>query len=292
MASLRSRLFNLLIRLEGNKRTALKRWTNPVRNPKAAEPPARFYKKYLVAKMIVKDRRVFTMRPKNNTYPQHLLYFHGGAYAGEISPLHWQLMEKIMDTNQCTMSMLEYPLIPEHTYRDTFAMIKEAYQCLSKEEKADFVFMGDSAGGGLSLAFAQLVEQENIQPKPSKLVLISPWLDVTMSADISTALEDKDLILNVRALKEAGRLYAGSSDPTHPLVSPIFGNFKNLCPIGFWMGTAEVFLMDVRRLEDKLKKAGVDYQYFEAEEMQHDYPLFPIPEGKAAVQEICNFLKE
>ena len=40
--------------------------------------------------------------------------------------------------------------------------------------------MGDSAGGGMSLALAQKFREECL-PQPSNIVLLSPWLDITMT---------------------------------------------------------------------------------------------------------------
>ncbi len=42
--------------------------------------------------------------------------------------------------------------------------------------------MGDSAGGGLSVAFCEYLAVNNYS-QPEKLILISPWLDVSMSGD-------------------------------------------------------------------------------------------------------------
>ncbi len=39
--------------------------------------------------------------------------------------------------------------------------------------------MGDSAGGGLALALAELAAEQN-EELPSKVILISPWLDTKM----------------------------------------------------------------------------------------------------------------
>jgi acetyl esterase/lipase len=39
--------------------------------------------------------------------------------------------------------------------------------------------MGDSSGGGMALALAQKARDAGLQ-QPRDLVLLSPWLDVTM----------------------------------------------------------------------------------------------------------------
>jgi len=42
------------------------------------------------------------------------------------------------------------------------------------------VLMGDSAGGGLSLALAQALGPGRLAATPGHIVLLSPWLDLTI----------------------------------------------------------------------------------------------------------------
>ncbi len=170
-------------------------------------------------------------------------------------------------------------------------MVIETYGIISKEfSKDQFIFMGDSAGGGLSLALALKMKEQNKLPMPVQLVLISPWVDAGMTVPIPLRLDKMDYILNIEALKLAGRNYAGGDEVKNYLVSPIYGDFSGLPEVGIWVGTSEVFLVDMPRLIEKLNNAQVTFDYFEAEGMQHDYPIFPIPEGKNALEEICTFL--
>jgi triacylglycerol lipase len=48
---------------------------------------------------------------------------------------------------------------------------------------------GDSAGGGMALSVTQLLVSRG-NPTPSRLVLISPWLDVTMSNRAIALIDD------------------------------------------------------------------------------------------------------
>lgn len=52
--------------------------------------------------------------------------------------------------------------------------------CRPLPEPADLILMGDSAGGGFVLALAQFMKQEEV-PQPSQLILLSPWLDLSLS---------------------------------------------------------------------------------------------------------------
>src|SRR3712207_7795789 len=49
------------------------------------------------------------------------------------------------------------------------------------------LFRSDSAGGGLALGLAQGLEEAGL-PQPRRLVLIAPWLDLTLRDRKSTRL--------------------------------------------------------------------------------------------------------
>ena len=93
-------------------------------------------------------------------------------------------------------------------------------------------------GGGLAVALCQQL-QKHALPSPASLVLLYPWLDVTMSHPQSRKLERKDFILACDGLAACGVAYAGEREPTDPLVSPLFGAVEGLpktavfptCPI-------------------------------------------------------------
>ena len=72
--------------------------------------------------------------------------------------------------------------------------------------------MGDSAGGGLSLALLEKISQEDIK-MPKKTILISPWLDVRMDNPKIEQVKEQDKKLNKEALKIAGLAYAESDGP-------------------------------------------------------------------------------
>lgn len=55
--------------------------------------------------------------------------------------------------------------------------------------------MGDSAGGGLALGLALALKTENIT-QPKDIILLSPWLDVTLSNEDIPKYESSDPILS------------------------------------------------------------------------------------------------
>jgi acetyl esterase/lipase len=140
--------------------------------------------------------------------------------------------------------------------------------------------VGNSAGGGLSLAAAQWLRDEG-HPQPTALVLICPGVDGTLS-QCTSADAARDVMQDVPGLIEAFRMYAGHLDVTHPFVSPLNGNFEGLAPMLIFTGTHDLFHSDIVTLANKAARAGVAVEMHVRNGLPHNYPLLPTPEGREA----------
>ena len=72
--------------------------------------------------------------------------------------------------------------------------------------------MGDSSGGGLALSFNEYLAINNLK-QPNDLILLSPWLDITLSSEKIETYEKKDPMLSCEPLREIGMLWANDIDP-------------------------------------------------------------------------------
>ena len=149
--------------------------------------------------------------------------------------------------------------------------------------------MGDSAGGGLALALAQSFRDEG-HPQPARIVLISPWLDVTMTEPRLEHQDARDPYLGATGLAEAGRRYAGPLDESDPRVSPLNGSMEGLAPIAVFIGTRDVLLPDARRLRKAAAAADVPIDYHEHDGMIHNWPMRRLPEAHQALTQLTHFI--
>jgi acetyl esterase/lipase len=117
-------------------------------------------------------------------------------------------------------------------------------------------------------------------------------LDITLRNANIDALESKDPMLNRRHLQTMGQAWVGKGDPRQYLVSPINGPLVGLPPLTLFVGTHELFLADARKLLLLCKRNGVAIDYQEYPKMNHDFPLFPIPEAWKAQKHIVDILKK
>ena len=121
--------------------------------------------------------QVFTYGNKGNC-KNIILYVHGGAYVNEINYQHHLYCMKLSRKLNSYVVAPVYGLAPNHKSQETFEVIRELYRDILKLDK-NTILMGDSAGGGFVLSFAQYLKTIDL-PQPSHIVTFSPWVDISM----------------------------------------------------------------------------------------------------------------
>jgi acetyl esterase/lipase len=226
------------------------------------------------------------------TNPNVILWLHGGGYLTGPGQAHFDLLAKICNLSGSTGILVKYPKAPEATYETTLAQLLVLYRRLLEDFKDEpITVMGDSAGGGLGLAFTLYLKELQIK-LPNKLFLFSPWVDISMQNPAILDLDHKDVLLGIEGLKAQGKMYAGeNADLSDYKLSPINGNFKGLPPIFLTVSAQELFLPDCRKLRALAVQAGVDVTYIEHPNLFHDWVLFPMPEATAMIETIADQLQ-
>ena len=215
-------------------------------------------------------RKVFIITPKNEQKSEKvILYLHGGSYVAETSSNHWKFLEKLVKDTNATIILPDYPLTPKYTYKDVFTMITPLYKEIIEEVSTDnLILMGDSAGGGMSLALLERLSEENIE-MPYKTILMSPWLDVRLENPEIDNVQKYDKDLNKESLKIAGIAYAGKDGIDSYLVNPIDGDLSKLKNITIFTGTYDILNPDVHALEEKANEVNVSLEIKEYEGAGH-----------------------
>ena len=230
----------------------------------------------------VGEMQVFEVAAKDDSSPI-VLYIHGGAYLNNFMPLHWSAMAEWAETTGCGIVAPNYPLLYRFTAKDAHPLMIQLYrQLLERFPERRIIVMGDSAGGGFTLALTQEMKADSIN-LPHRLILISPWVDISGGDD---RLQKDDFFLNNDVLRRVGADWANTLDTHDPIVSPLYGDMEGLPPTDLYTGTWEVFYTDIVKTYDKMKAAGVDARLHVKKKLGHVYPLWPCPEGKKARKEI------
>jgi epsilon-lactone hydrolase len=153
------------------------------------------------------------------------------------------------------------------------------------------VVAGDSAGGGLSLAL-MLALRERQLPLPAAGVCLSPWVDLTNTADSHATRAASDPILTRERLDFMAAAYLQGQDARSPLASPLFADLAGLPPLLIHVGTDEVLLDDSIHLEARASAAGVSVQLEVWPEMIHVWHYFHplLGAGREAIARIGAFI--
>jgi len=292
MPSIQAKLINVVLHVLRMKRT-VNRMRERVENGDRTytEPSKRLRRKHRITKQEVSGHLVWTIAPKENAGRKHVIYLHGGAYVNSFASQHWALMSKLVATLNCTVVAPNYPHAPEHCVTDVFDLMVPVYnEVASRVGSANVTLMGDSSGGGISLALAQRLREDGYE-QPGQVVLLSPWLDATLSNPEIEQYDKVDPFLGVGGLKYGGEVYAHDVDPKSYLVSPVYGSLKNLAPITLFIGTRDILYPDCRKLRDNAAAEGVAINYREYQDMVHNWMLGPMPEAKQAIAEIIDVIR-
>jgi len=291
MPSIQSRAAEVLVRLLRWKQ-ASNRARQRVESGQRTytEPTRRHRRKYLVSKRDFRGHLLWTIAPKQNPGRKQIIYLHGGGFVNSFASQHWNFMCRLIDALGCTVTAPNYPHAPEYYVHDVFDFLLPLYdEVANTAGPANVSIMGDSSGGGIALSLAQLLREKG-RPQPANLVLLSPWLDASLSHPELPAFDKIDPFLALEGLKYASGVYARHVDPRHYLVSPIYGSLNDLAPISLFIGTRDILFPDCRKLCDRADAEGVKLNYREYEAMLHDWMLISLPESKQAFKEIVEIV--
>ena len=120
---------------------------------------------------------------------------------------------------------------------------------------------------------------------PDELVLLSPWVDVTMDNEQISKYEPRDPFLSVQKLKLYAEKWKENLDAHDWHVSPIYGDLKGIRNVTVFVGTSEIFFPDVTKFFRMLDRDPSN-ELIVGNEMNHVFPLFPISEAIPAINKI------
>lgn len=228
---------------------------------------------------------VFNNQKSTNTCA---IYLHGAGYVRQPRKQHWKFVTKLAKKSGITVVFPIYPKAPNHTYEESYSKITKLYLDL-RDRFEKVVLMGDSSGGGLALGLAEDFIKKDIK-QPDQLILISPWVDITLENTQIVKYEKTDPIVCVSNDRIWGKSWAGGKNLKNYKVSPIYGNMLGLKSVTLFVGTREALYPDIKILEEILKDSKAKVKTFIGKGLNHVYPIFPIPEAKKAMKNIIKII--
>lgn len=224
-----------------------------------------------------------------------ILQLHGGGYIGRMRNAYrdFAVQYAKLSKDRGVLSV-DYRVAPQYPFPAALEDARAAFGWLrDRGLKAEqIIIAGDSAGGGLALALAMYLRDRK-EDLPKKLVLMSPWTDLTASGESYETNYEKDpLFGNTRESMIYRDDYYVGRDPGDPYISPLFGNFGGLPPMLFQVGSIEMLLSDSISAAEKAKAAGCEVTLSVYEGMFHVFQLGmkKMRESRQAWQEVDEFV--
>ena len=209
------------------------------------------------------------VRPEGDKRPARVLYLHGGAYEVGSPATHRNVVATLALRSGLPVFAADYRLAPEHPAPSALDDAVAAYRAIVAESD-EVALAGDSAGGALALALAVAARDLRL-PAPTRIALISPWVDLTLSGASLTDNEGKDALQTRASLERAAERYAARLGVDDPVCSPIRSDLSGLPPILIHAGGNEILLSDARALAARAAGAGVEVELRVFDELWHDF---------------------
>lgn len=256
-----------------------------------SEPPESISQKIACEKIEIDDAKAVWLAGENAGNGV-LVYLHGGSYVGGAFKEQWQYLADMCRRTKMAAILIDYRLAPQNPFpaglNDVLKIIKTLQA--NGELPENWFLLGDSAGAGLAVA-AVFKLKEMSENLPKKMILMSGWFDLTLeNPDIQKNYKE-DPMLSLKRLNESGKSYIGDDNPKNPLISPLFGDLRDLPPTLIQIGTSDIFLWDNRKFYQKCLDEKVEVQYEEYANTFHVFMMVALlPEASKARESQTEFL--
>jgi monoterpene epsilon-lactone hydrolase len=233
--------------------------------------------------------------PRDGTKSERVVYYlHGGGYISGSAKSCRPITATLVRRSRRRVFGLDYRLAPEHRFPAGLDDAVTGYRWLlsSGIDPQSIAVVGDSAGGGMTLALALRIRDAG-EPLPASLVCLSPWTDMTSESESLTANSERDSMFVGEDIERYASVYLGDQSRRDALASPLFANLSGLPPLLIQVGREEVLLNDARHLHAKVLAAGGSSELHIYEDVPHGwhYGAPFVPETKQALNEVAAFLE-
>ena len=190
-----------------------------------------------------------------------MLYVHGGSFVGGSCACWRSFCATLSHASSSKLIVPEFRLPPSHPFPCSVEDIESVFRETAADPTVkELIVAADGSGAALACGLILRMKKEE-RGAVKKLVLLSPWLD--LSPEAFTARKIKDEVLTADDMKRAAELYTYSSNLSNPLVSPLKASDEELelFPETYVQcGGKEALLATSRAFCERLVSVGVKAQ--------------------------------
>ena len=204
-----------------------------------------------------------------------ILYLHGGAYVVGSAAGYRHFVSQIASRARLAAFVPDYALAPERPFRRRSTMPGPPFRGLVATGRRQIFLVGDSAGGGLTLAPPRSSDPRrgggDVDQAAGRDVM-SPWIDLALGGESVETRAKTDPLLTREKLAQAAKLYLQDGDPRDPRVSALSASVAQLPPVQVHVGADKILLDDSVRYAEALERSGgwVDLHIWKG--MTHVFP--------------------
>lgn len=234
--------------------------------------------------------------PKGCAEDKVLLCAHGGGCVTGSIYSHRKMFAHIAKAVGCRALLVEYRRAPEYTHPAQQNDMLKAYRWLLNENDINpknIAFVGDSAGGNLSLTTISVAIQQGL-PIPAACLPISPWAGWDTSGNSYDTNADNDALVSRDTTNFMGSMFIGQDgDPMAPTANLLYTDYSGFPPIYIQVGADETVLDDSRRIVERAKQAGIEIKIDIYPGMQHVFQILAgeAPEADEAIQHMARWVR-
>ena len=214
-----------------------------------------------------------------------LLYFHGGGFRVGSPEIAAGFASRLAAAASCRIVIPFYSLAPDDPFPAALLDGQAVLENLVDDNP--LLIAGDSAGGNLAAVLAR-----RFSSYIRGALLISPWLDLRVTAGSYEKNSEVDKIFSRGAASDAAELYLQGHSSQDPDVSPLLGDLSCMPPSLLVVGSTEVLLDDSVAFSDNMASEQRPVSLHVLPEMAHVEPtLMPDSENTAEVLKLAsNFI--
>lgn len=210
-----------------------------------------------------------------------VLYFHGGGFRIGSPEISAGFASHLAARTSCRVVMPFYSLTPEGPFP---AALLDGQAVLDALPDSEPLFVGgDSAGGNLAAVLSR-----RFASRVRALLLISPWLDLRVTATSYRTNRELDTVFSEDSARAAAALYLQGHSSLDPDVSPLLGDLSGMPPSLAVVGDSEVLLNDSLAFAEQLRNADRTVSLQVIPGMSHVEPT--LNPGGTNTEEVINLL--
>ena len=202
-----------------------------------------------------------------------MLYIHGGSYVGGSRDAYRGFCSSLATKCYCRVVLPEFRLPPDFPYPAANEDIQSVFKSLFTEEQIacslnaekgsknmlpEFIIACDSSAAAIACSLIFNL-RDRYRTCIKKIIMFSPWLDVSRSSKIISAKKMSDEVLNSDILRKSSSLYTYESNTNSPYISPLLAEndvLENFPPVFIQMGEKEILLDGAKEFKRKLEETG------------------------------------